>query len=246
MPDKIFYNKYPPSIGNSEEEENLKSLHDYYKYCDNQYWDIISDLNKKIEDDPINGSLYIERAILRDSFFCNEINLIESETISEYNLKKRRKYKLILADFEDALFLEPYNDIYWYQTGLFVQDVGGAQIYGDDYINLSIPFFTNAINLNSKDHKYFYSRAISYQCSKKHVKAIKDFNIAISLHPSKGKCHKAQYFSERAFTKGYGLEDWEGALNDNLQALKINSDPESNEEILFDISNCKSALNNQV
>mgnify|MGYP003110348119 FL=1 len=244
MPDKIFYNKYPPSIGNSEQE---KDLNDYYqRYWDNHYWDIISDLNKKIEDDPINGSLYIERAIFRDSFFCNEINLIESETISEYNLKKRRQYKLILADFEDALFLEPYNDIYWYQTGLFVQDVGGAQIYGDDHINLSIPFFTNAINLNSKDHKYFYSRAISYQISKKHVEAIKDFNIAISLHPSKGKCHKAEYFNERAFTKGYGLNDWEGALNDNLQALKINSDPESNEEILFDISNCKSALNNQV
>ena len=97
-----------------------------------------------------------------------------------------------------------------------------------------------------KTKEYFYSRAISYQISKKHVEAIKDFNIAISLHPSKGKCHKAEYFNERAFTKGYGLKDWEGALNDNLQALKINSDPESNEEILFDISNCKSALNNQV
>ena len=133
---------------------------------------------------------------------------------------------MILADFEDALFLEPYNDIYWYQTGLFVQDVGGAQIYGDDNINLSIPFFTKAINLNSKDHKYFYSRAISFQISKKHIEAIKDFNMAISLHPLKGENYKAHYFSERAFTKGYGLEDWEGALNDNLEALKIDPDYE--------------------
>ena len=242
MPYKIFYNKYPPSIDNSEEEKNLKSLNDNYEYWDNHYWDIISNLNKKIEDDPINGSLYIERAILRDSFFCNEINLIESETISEYNLKKRRKYKLILADFEDALFLEPYNDIYWYQTGLFVQDVGGAQIYGDENINLSIPFFTKAINLNSKDHKYFYSRAISFQISKKHVEAIKDFNMAISLHPLKGENHKAHYFSERAFTKGYGLEDWEGALNDNLQALKIDPDY----ELFCSISQCEQNLKNQV
>ena len=101
----------------------------------------------------------------------------------EYNLKKRRKYKLILADFEDALYLEPDNDLYWYQTGLFVQDVGGAEIYGDDYINLSIPYFTNAINLNSKDHKYFYSRAISYQISKNMLKQLRTSicNISTSI-----------------------------------------------------------------
>ncbi len=246
MPFKIYYNEYPPSIGNAGEEENLKPLNYDYEYWDNHYWDIISDLNKKIEDDADNGSLYIERAIFRDKFFCNEINAIESETIREYNLKKRRKYKLILADFEDALYLEPDDDLYWYQTGLFVQDVGGAEIYGDDHINLSIPYFTNAINLNSRDHKYFYSRAISYQISNKHLEAIKDFDMAISLNPSKGEKHKADYFSERAFTKGYGLKDWEGALNDNLQALKIDPDYELDWELIPSISECRRNIKNSV
>ena len=242
MPFKIYYNEYPPSIGNWEEEENPEPL--TYDY--EEYWDHISDLNKKIEDDADNGSLYIERAIFRDRFFVNEIEEIESETIRQYLIKKRRKYKLILADFEDALYLEPDNDLYWYQFGLFLQDVGGAEIFGDDYINTSIHPFTQAINLNSRDHKYFYSRAISYQISKKHVEAIKDFNIAISLYPSKGKCHKAEYFSERAFTKGYGLKDWEGALNDNLQVLKIDPDFELDCELMPSISECNQNLKNQV
>ena len=153
---------------------------------------------------------------------------------------------MILADFEDALYLEPDDDLYWYQTGLFIQGDGGFGIYNDDHINMSIPIFTNAINLNSRDHKYFYSRAISYQSSKKYVEAIKDFNIAISLHPSKGKCHKAEYYSERAFTKGYGLDDWEGALNDNLQVLKIDPDFELNWELMPSISECRRNLKNQV
>ncbi len=243
MPFKIYYNEYPPNIGNPKEEENPEPL--TYDIDYEKYWDYISDLNKKIEDDADNGSLYIERAIFRERFFVNEIEEIESETIREYNIKKRRKYKLILADFEDALYLEPYNDLYWYQTGLFVQHEG-FEIYGDEYINLSIPYFTNAINLNSKDHKYFYSRAISYQISKKHVEAIKDFDMAISLHPSKGENHKAEYFSERAFTKGYGLKDWEGALNDNLQVLKIDPDFELDWELMPSISECRRNIKNSV
>ena len=153
---------------------------------------------------------------------------------------------MILADFEDALYLEPDNDLYWYQTGLFVQHDGGFGIYGDEYINLSIPYFTNAINLNSKDHKYFYSRAISYQISIKHVEAIKYFDMALSLHPSIGDNHKADYFSERAFTKGYGLKDWEGALNDNLQALKIDPDYELDWELMPSISECRRNIKNSV
>ena len=238
MPFKIYYNAYPPSIGNSVEEENVKPL--YYDHS--QYWDYISNLNKKIKEDSDNASLYIERAIFRDRNFFHEINAIESKTIRDYNTKKRRKYKLILDDFDNALHLDPSNDLFWYQKGLFVQDgFGGAGVYGDEYINLSIPIFTNAIKLNSKDHKYFYSRGISYEYSKKYFEAIKDFNIAISLNPSKEKCHKADYFGARAFCKGYGLKDWEGALNDSLEALKI--DPDC--EVIPSVSECREKLNNK-
>jgi tetratricopeptide (TPR) repeat protein len=124
-------------------------------------------------------------------------------------------YDLALADFAEALKLEPKNAAAFYYSG-------DVYYYQDDY-DAAISYYTQAININpvpvaEPDFDAYYMRGICYNFgTENYDMAIADFNRSEKLRPN-----NARLYFERGFA--YLMQDlYPEAMEDLTKSIKLNS-----------------------
>jgi len=211
-------------------------------------------IEKAIELQPKNPNLYNEKF----GFLESLKQYIEAETAINkaieinpraafYNNRgvlyyKQKKWELALADYTQALKINPqYVDAY-YNRGLvyskqekwelaladYTQALKINPQYADAYINrgsfyyeqkkweLALANFNQALKINPQYVDAYYNRGLVYSKQEKWELALADFNQALKINPQ---------YADAYYSRGlvyYKQEKWELALADLNQALKIN------------------------
>jgi tetratricopeptide (TPR) repeat protein len=88
----------------------------------------------------------------------------------------------------------------------------------------AIPNFDRAIALNAHDLDYLEERGLSYSALGQYASAIKDFDLAMKHNPF----NRAQYYVDRSVADN-GLHDYDGAIADAGQAIKLSRTSEATE-----------------
>ncbi len=84
------------------------------------------------------------------------------------------KFNLALAEFNRALFLDPYNsEVYFNRANLYV-DLNNN--------NIAISDYSNSILLDPSNMQAYMARGFVYAQQEKYEQAIKDFSVAIELN----------------------------------------------------------------
>ena len=161
------------------------------------------------------------------------------QAIAKY---RQQDYRGAVADFNQAIRLNPQLDLAYYNRGLArygLQDYRGAVADFDQAIRLNpqdadaynnrgsvrrelqdyrgaIADFDQAIRLNPKFDLAYYNRGIARRKLQDYGGALADFDQAIRLNP-----RDADAYNNRG-TMRYGLQDYRGAIADFDQAIRLN------------------------
>lgn len=108
-----------------------------------------------------------------------------------------------VAEFDEAIKLDPKESISFYQRGIAKQE----QKKPDE----AMADFNQAILLNPVEGLFYYSRGITWETKADSVKALADFDKAIELKPN-----FARAYIERALVR-FKQHDYAGAKADNAR-----------------------------
>lgn len=121
---------------------------------------------------------------------------------------RKGEYSLALADYDNAITLDPNSGNAFFNRGL---------LYGHERkYDSAIADFDKTIALNPKDAEAYFNRAISYSFKGEPDLAITDFDLAISLNP---KYADAYNYRGNAFTR---KKDYVRAMADYDMAISLN------------------------
>ena len=95
-----------------------------------------------------------------------------------YAYAKKGEFDKAIADYNEAIRLDPKHATTYYNRGLTYGKKGDH--------DKAIADFTEAIRLNPKDAEAYYSRGCTYGEKGDHDKAITDYTAAIRINPKNG------------------------------------------------------------
>lgn len=120
----------------------------------------------------------------------------------------KREYKQAIADYNQALSLDPQLSEIYYKRG---------NIYADQQqYQQAIADYNQAISLNPQLFKAYYNRGNAYYTQKQYQQAIADYNQALKLNPQLAEA----YYNRAIIYDDQGQVDQ--AIADYNQTLKLN------------------------
>jgi len=143
--------------------------------------------------------------------FFNE-ELKRNPTAKAYTIRgtiwvHKREYDKAIADYTEAIRLDPKNAKLHYMRGSARED-------RSEY-DQAISDFTEAIRLDPKTEHAYYGRGWDWLIKKEYDKAISDLNVAIRLDPKR----KSTYFGRGRAWKAKG--EYDKAISDFNEAIRL-------------------------
>jgi len=126
----------------------------------------------------------------------------------------KKDYDRAIADYTQAIRLNPSNGVYYNNRGLAYQDK-------KDY-DRAIADFTEAIRLDPRTAVIYLNRGHAYRDKEDYDRAIADYTEAIRLDPN---AYSETLYTNRGFAY-YMKSDYAQARSDINRALRINSNSE--------------------
>lgn len=144
----------------------------------------------------------------------------DAEDARAYRLRgaghlQKEEYDAAIADFTEAIRLDPKNAAGWQLRGRARYDKCVASGASSDEVDDSVGDFTEAIRLDAKRAAAYAERATAYAFKGKFDQAISDYGSAISLEPHDARSYDARGQAWRA--KG----ELDKALSDYDKAIRI-------------------------
>ena len=198
----------------------------FYEEFREDYIKALDDYSKAIELDPTDLDFLYRRANLFDEHLERRKNAIEDyetmlsidpEDIDAINslgliLKKDERFELAINQFEKGIALEktnPNSAAYCYSNR--------AEIYVQQgKLTEALQDYTKAIELDNKNGRKYYKRAIFYEEFKEdYIKALDDYSKAIELDPTDLDFlyRRANLFDEHLERRKNAIEDYETMLS---------------------------------
>ena len=116
-----------------------------------------------------------------------------------------------IKSFNDAIKLEPENDVYLANRGLSELFIGGKE-----NAKKAIKSYTQALAINNADANYYYWRANAYYDAEQYGEALPDIDLSIQLDPD--NCFS--YLLRAEINYALGKENVKAVKEDMLVAIK--------------------------
>lgn len=128
--------------------------------------------------------------------------------IKAYDSYRNKDYQGAIANYTQAIRLNPRYANAYYNRGIARSDIGDKQGAIADY--------TQTVKINPRHDDAYYNRGLVYYELKNYQAAIADYNESLKINPN-----AEDAYLNRGLAR-YELGDKQGAITDYNQALKIN------------------------
>ena len=159
--------------------------------------------------DPELANAYYQQALKKEKIDQNEIEQRTRENrFLNSNEIIQQQYEAALADYDEAIRLDPNKAHYYSQRASLNQKLKRFEAALADY--------NTFIRLKPNDAEHYYERGCTKQQLEQYEAALADYDKAIRLDPN-----KAHYYSQRASTH-VQLKQYEAAFVNYDKAIQLN------------------------